>query len=227
MDRGFWIPDNYVVIDDFLISEHIDALVEISRGLVVEGDEVLIIHNQYNRHGERISSPSNFQKVFGDIFCSKKSEALQLLNRLAPNKMPLFEYADLHLVLTGKNHRFPIHEDVVDKLLSIVVYLSPSANRGTLLYSGPSDQSMVEEVDWKVNRALVFSRRNGESFHSYESDGMSQRVCLVFNLMTRDLLASYRAEGLSFGKYLFDRFISHLRSVYIRVFGIQDKRSHK
>jgi hypothetical protein len=49
-------------------------------------------------------------------------------------------------------------------------------------------------VDWKQNRAVFFSRKERESWHSYEGDGVSTRVALVYNLMTRKIKQVYKIE---------------------------------
>ena len=87
----------------------------------------------------------------------------------------------INLVFTGKLYKFPIHEDSANKLLSVVVYLYPKLNTGTILYSDQSgnDKTIIE---WVPNRALIFSREEGVTWHSYEGNGISTRYALVANL---------------------------------------------
>ena len=40
-------------------------------------------------------------------------------------------------------------------------------------------------IEWKQNRAVFFSRNERETWHSYEGDGSSNRIALVYNLMTK------------------------------------------
>ena len=91
------------------------------------------------------------------------------------------KWLELNLVFTGKLYKFPIHEDSANKLLSVVVYLYPKLNTGTILYSDQSgnDKTIIE---WVPNRALIFSREEGVTWHSYEGNGISTRYALVANL---------------------------------------------
>ena len=43
-------------------------------------------------------------------------------------------------------------------------------------------------VDWKVNRAVFFSRIERKTWHSYAGDERNNRIVLVYNLMTKFLL---------------------------------------
>ena len=55
-----------------------------------------------------------------------------------------------------------------------------------------------EEVEWKVNKAVFFSRAEKETWHSYQGDGKSNRLVLVYNLMTNKLKDVYKIEGKSY-----------------------------
>ena len=50
-----------------------------------------------------------------------------------------------------------------------------------------------EEVEWKVNKAVFFSRAEKETWHSYQGDGKSNRLVLVPNLET-ELKDVYKIE---------------------------------
>ena len=81
--------------------------------------------------------------------------------------------------------KFPIHDDTFNKLLSGVVYLYPEKNIGTIFYNTKNgkDKNVIE---WKINRAVFFSRIERETWHSYEADSTSDRITLIFNLMTKE-----------------------------------------
>ena len=55
-----------------------------------------------------------------------------------------------------------------------------------------------KNVDWKQNRAVFFARKERETWHSFESDGISTRVAVVYNLMTTDIKNVCKIEGKSF-----------------------------
>ena len=70
-------------------------------------------------------------------------------------------------------------------MLSGVVYLYPEKNIGTIFYNTKSgkDKNIVE---WKINRAVFFSRIERETWHSYGADSANDRITLIFNLMTKE-----------------------------------------
>ena len=53
-------------------------------------------------------------------------------------------------------------------------------------------------IDWKINRAIFFSRSEKETWHSYEGDGKSNRIVLVYNLMTNKIKDVYKAENKNY-----------------------------
>ena len=73
-------------------------------------------------------------------------------------KTKLYEYSEFHIVETGKDFVFPIHDDQPEKLLSGVIYLKPSVNRGTIFYNNKKGEGK-NEIEWKTNRAVFFFKR--------------------------------------------------------------------
>ena len=55
--------------------------------------------------------------------------------------------------------------------------------------------SEKKTIEWKPNRAVFFSRKENETWHSYEGDGLNNRVALVYNLMTKRIREVYKAEN--------------------------------
>jgi hypothetical protein len=145
-------------------------------------------------------------KIFRE-FLSKESlnrlndnyhqKAINLLKELCPEKIKLYDYSDFHLILTGKNYKFPIHDDTPNKLLSGVIYINPEKNSGTKFYVSKADKN-GKEVEWKKNRAVFFSRKERETWHSYEGDKINTRVALVYNLMTNDVKSVCKIEKKSY-----------------------------
>ena len=95
----------------------------------------------------------------------------------------MFSYSDFSIVKTNKNSKFPIHDDAPNKLLSGVIFLYPQDNKGTIFYNNKSGEGKTE-IDWKINRAVFFLRKERETWHSYEGDKKNDRIALVYNLMT-------------------------------------------
>ena len=108
----------------------------------------------------------------------------------------LFIYLSFSLtpiIISKKNSKFPIHDDTPNKLLSGVIYLAPENNSGTFFYSDKKGSDKTN-VEWKSNRAVFFSRKERETWHSYQGDGLNDRVVLVYNLMTNRIKEVYKIE---------------------------------
>ena len=121
------------------------------------------------------------------------TKAMEILKELSPEKFNLYDYSDFVLVLTDKDAKFPFHDDTPNKLLSGVIYLKPEKNSGTI-FSNSKKGTNSEKVEWKQNRAVFFSRREKETWHTYGGDGASNRLALVYNLNSNRLKEVYKAE---------------------------------
>jgi hypothetical protein len=80
--------------------------------------------------------------------------------------------SNLHTQEPGFVH--PIHNEVENKLLSVVTYLHPESSVGTILYN--DDQSNPFEVEWAPNRAMIFSPGTGNKWHSFAATDDAPRV---------------------------------------------------
>jgi hypothetical protein len=140
--------------------------------------------------------------------------AIKILEDLFPEKVQLYEYSEFHVVETGKNFIFPIHDDIPNKLLSGVVYIKPEKNSGTVFYQTKSGQGK-KIIEWEVNKAIFFSRSERETWHSYSGDGVSNRVTVVYNLMTNDIKKVFAIEGKN---NIYGRFRSFINPYLFRFF---------
>ena len=61
-----------------------------------------------------------------------------------------------------------------------------------LLYTAQTKKK-IKNIEWKQNRGLFFSR-TGDTYHSYKSNGLSNRITLIYNLMTTDIKGVCSAE---------------------------------
>ena len=125
------------------------------------------------------------------------SRAIEILKKLYPEKANLYEYSEFGITDTGPDYKFPIHNDTPNKLLSGVIYISPKNNVGTKFYSNKNGKDEFN-VDWKINRAVFFSRVERKTWHSFEGDGKSDRIVLVYNLIAKDLRKVFKVEGTNF-----------------------------
>ena len=121
------------------------------------------------------------------------SKAMNILKELCPEKMDLYDYSDFTIIISKKDSVFPIHDDTPNKLLSGVVYIAPEKIHGTFFYNNKTGENKII-APWETNKAVFFSRKERETWHSYEGDGVNDRVVLVFNLMTRRIKEVFKIE---------------------------------
>lgn len=191
---------NIKVIDNFLDLEDLNKL--ISSINQENTNEIKVFHNKINSKYEIMESSLN-QDFIKNLQKKYFPKALKILQELSPEKVKLYDFSDFTLIITDKNKKFPIHDDTPDKLLSGVVYLHPEKNSGTKFFDNQKGDN-ERSIDWKINRGVFFSRIERKSWHSYESNGDTNRITLVFNLKTNNIRQVYKIENKNY-------FIGNLR----------------
>ena len=160
-----------------------------------------IYHNEVNNSGV-IKSVIN-RDLLMEMHKNYHPLAMNILKEICPEKVKLYDYSDFTITVTSKNTKFPIHDDTPNKLLSGVIYLLPEINSGTYFYNTRKGDNKTQ-IEWKANRAVFFSRIERETWHSYEGDKKSDRLTLVYNLMTTQIKKVYEIEKKNY-------FIGNLR----------------
>ena len=168
----------YIIEDNFLSEKHFKFFLNFYDQKVSD-DKLAIIKNKIWFDG-KVEGKLN-QKFLIEFHNFYIKKLVSYLEKLAPDRINSARWLELNLVWTGKNFTFNIHEDSPNKLLSIVIYLFPHKNVGTILYSDNKGSNKTE-VEWIQNRALIFAREEGITWHSYQGDGKSTRYALVVNL---------------------------------------------
>ena len=196
---------NFRVIDDFLKQEHFNFLINLKLD-DIKKKEIKIYSNKYSEDQKCENSclELDFIKEFHNTY---HKQMMDLLINLYPEKSSLWDYSEFHIIETGADYKYPIHRDTPNKLLSGVVYLSPSVNKGTILYENKVGKN-PKIIEWKTNRALFFSRTEKTSFHSYESDKISTRRTLVYNLMTTKLREVCKIEKINYQQIKMREFLN-------------------
>lgn len=199
---------NYKIIDNFLIDEHFEKLCKLNLK-IINSNEIRVYHNKIDKF-DNLKSSCLSENLLRDLYKEYNQKAMNILNELAPQKLKLYDYSEFHIVETGKNYKFPIHRDTPNKLLSGVIYLYPKKNKGTFIYENRYGKNK-KEIEWKQNRAFFFSRSENYSWHSYEGDRNSNRLALVYNLMTLDLKKACEIENINYYKTkIFDKINPYL-----------------
>jgi len=200
------------IIDNFLKKEDLIEIESLDLSFP-KSDEMKIFHSKIFENSffssDFLSKES--LKRFNDNYHKK---AIGLLQELCPEKVKLYNYSEFHLILTGKNYKFPIHDDTPNKLLSGVIYINPEKNNGTKFYTSKSGKNK-KEIEWKKNRAVFFSRKERETWHSYDGDEVNTRVALVYNLMTNDIKSVCKIEKKN---YLLSLLRFKLNPYFYRLF---------
>lgn len=204
---------NFKVIENFLIEEHFKKLCKLKRE-EIDSNSIKVYHNKIDKFNNTESSFIG-DKLLLDLHRQYNKIALDILGELAPQKLKLYDYSEFHIVETGKNYSFPIHQDIPSKLLSGVIYLYPKKNKGTFIYKN-RDGENKKEIEWLQNKAFFFSRSENYSWHSYEGDKVSNRLALVYNLMTYDLKKACEIENINYYKYIFLNKINPYLLKYLR-----------
>ena len=184
------------IIDNFLEDKDYKLLSSLTLDKAPD-DAVKVYHNCIDRKNNVTKADCTSPELIKHLKERYEKKALDLLNDLCPKKINLYEYLDLHILETGKNLSFPIHDDGTEKLLSGVVYLRPSINKGTIFYSNKKGDEK-NEIEWKTNRAVFFAREERKTWHSFEGDKKSNRLVLLYNLMTTKIREVYKTENKSF-----------------------------
>lgn len=206
----------YRILDNFLDDSLFNYLSSLKLKKV-EPNEVFSYHNKIDKNG-KINTTCIDPKILKDLQNSCHKTAVKILNELAPQKTNLYEYSDFNIIETGKDYVFPIHRDHVNKLLSGVVYLKPEKNTGTIIYKNQKGENS-NEIEWRKNRALFFSRTEKYSWHNYKGDGKNNRIVLVYNLMTTKTKEVCKLEGINYNLIKFREFINpYIYRIFKKVF---------
>jgi hypothetical protein len=75
-------------------------------------------------------------------------------------------------------YRFPIHNESDQKFWTAVIYAHPYHGSGTGIYTGPKCDTRWGQSTWRQNRAFIFQRINGKTWHDYEGIINESRVTI-------------------------------------------------
>ena len=171
------------IIDNFLEPEDLKELNIYAQNLNNNKD-IHVFHNKIDLNN-KILDASIDKNLLIRLNKNYLKKAISILNELNKEKINLIDHSDFTIVKTKKNKKFPIHDDTFNKLLSGVIYLYPEKNIGTIFYNTKSGKDK-NITDWKINRAVFFSRKERVTWHSYEADSENDRITLIFNLITKE-----------------------------------------
>ena len=130
------------IIENFLNTEDLRNLCSLNLNLV-KHNEIKVYQNIITGNNIMKSDCINHELLKGlnDRYHKK---ALDILKELNPEKLNLYDYSEFYIIETGSNYKFPIHDDIPNKLLSGVVYLKPEKNSGTFFYKNKKGDEKKE-----------------------------------------------------------------------------------
>jgi len=201
------------IVENFLKKKDFKILTSLNLKKINQ-NEIMVYNNIIDKNNVVKSTCLN-KNIIRDIHNKYHPVALNILKELNHNKVKLYEYSEFHIIETGAKYNFPIHDDTPNKLLSGVIYLKPKNNFGTFFYKNKNGDKK-KEVKWKQNRGVFFSRLEQKSWHSFRGDCKSNRLVLVYNLMTTKIKKVAELEKRS---YFIMQFRYILNPYLYRVFG--------
>ena len=183
------------VIENFLEKEDILNLNSINFSSAPTNG-ISTFHNEIDKFN-KMKADKGANEIIKNFHLKYHDKVINILKEINPEKVYLYDYSMISIVKTGKNFKFPIHDDTPDKLLSGVIYLSPNKNVGTNFYLTKTGNSK-QTIEWKENLGVFFSRKERETWHSYEGNGNDERKVLVYNLATNRVKEAFKVEKKNF-----------------------------
>ena len=122
------------IIDQFLNHKDYLELCNLNLNFKSTNNTIKVFHNKIDNNF-KVTQYSIDPSIIKKLQFNYHERAISILKNICPEKADLYDYSDFTLICTDKNYKFPIHDDIPNKLLSGVVYLSPSENVGTIFYS--------------------------------------------------------------------------------------------
>ena len=120
---------NFLTIDNFLDKKDMISLINSINKSRVEG--IQVFHNSIDKNLNIFESTLN-KKFIKKLQKKYLPKAIEILRKINPKKLDLYDYSDFTLIITNKNKKFPIHDDTPDKILSGLIYLYPQKTRGNI-----------------------------------------------------------------------------------------------
>ena len=143
---------NIKIIENFLTTDDLYELCSLQ--LKDTGrNSVNVYHNEINALNE-IKNDCIKKETLERLHKNYHSKAIEILQELNPLKVQLYDYSEFHIIETGADFKFPIHDDTPNKLLSGVIYLNPIIIMEQ--YSIKIKGEGKTEIEWKVNKAVFF-----------------------------------------------------------------------
>ena len=144
------IIDNFFDISDFNLVNNV-KLDEI------ESNKLKVYHNTIDKKNV-VQQSCIDENLIEFIHKKYHQKVFEILKELNLGKSKLYDYTDLTIIKTGKNCKFPIHDDTPNKLLSGVIYLNPEINAGTMFYKNKKGDNK-KTIPWEKIVQFFFQEK--------------------------------------------------------------------
>ena len=130
---------------------------------------------------------NSFEEILGDL--------PNLIQEFMGDNLPLFQgiqtqlkYREMfdEMFLHGiqmqpPNYDYHIHDETEQKFMSLVTYIAPKKNFGTMLYKSKDTpyEEPCKHVEWKPNRAFIFSGSKKTTYHAFKTNQFDHRQTYV------------------------------------------------
>ena len=131
------------IVDNFLLKEDFEKLCSLNLE-EINKEQIRVYHNKILKNGKVEIAECIEYEFLKKLRNDYHKKAINILNELYPEKTKLYEFSEFHIIETGSNYKFPVHDDTPNKLLSGVVYLKPKQNSGTIFYSSKNGENKKE-----------------------------------------------------------------------------------
>ena len=112
---------NIKILDSFLEKKDLDDISSIKLEKVNK-NEIRVYHNSIDKNNNTKTDCIN-SEILKRLQENYHDKAMNLLKELNPLKAELYDYSEFHIIETGADYQFPIHDDTPNKLLSGVIYI--------------------------------------------------------------------------------------------------------
>jgi hypothetical protein len=203
-------PWRHIVLEDFLLPEHFTRLREIAKAIQKDSlnlkndqkKDKILLSTIYDKDGNQITeyylkydrdrdrSIQDLNKFFDvsdlDFYNTYYDEVVSIMTFLDMDSSRYEKIERIHFdvqtVVPDYVHK--VHSDRSVKLISIVIYLDPEDNVGTLLHE--TEDSVGIENPWVLNGGTAFIPSGKNSLHSFRSNGLTYRTTFNINLYIKN-----------------------------------------
>lgn len=173
-------PWPHQIIDNFLdetvfekikqLSEKISEIDDYDTSEIIWLNELEELDNMKSVSNDIVECADILVKNFEGI--SKPYNSIRQKSNLGYFNVPRFGISPTNIINE-------IHDEGTNKIMALIVYISPEESIGTLLYSKNDENYFSKEIQWKPNRAFLMYSIPGITWHKFNSSD-KKRITLNF-----------------------------------------------